>query len=261
MKLRFFQVDAFTSRLFQGNPAGVCPLEEWLPDALMQSIAMENNLSETAFYVREKERFRIRWFTPTVEVDLCGHATLAAGFVIFHFDDFPGTKAEFDSRSGRLTVERKGDLLTLDFPADTLARTDVPEELVRGLGRPPLEAYKGKTDYLLVFGTEKEIQEMAPDFALVGRVPARGIIVTAKGDRSDFVSRFFCPQVGIGEDPVTGSAHTSLAPYWGAKLGKTELTARQLSKRGGELFCRLAGGRVGISGRARAYLRGELEPE
>ena len=261
MSLRFYQVDAFTSEIFQGNPAGVCPLESWLPDGLMQNIAMENNLAETAFYVPAGDRFGIRWFTPAVEVDLCGHATLAAAYVIFRYDRYPGNEIALDSRSGILRVRRDGDLLTLDFPADALRPAAEPAGLSEALGARPQEIFQGKTDYLAVFGTQAEIEAMRPDFGKLGRVEARGVIVTARGARVDFVSRFFGPQVGIDEDPVTGSAHTSLAPYWAEKLGKTEMEAVQLSRRGGRLKVRLRGDRVDISGRARAYLEGRIEME
>ncbi len=259
MKLRYYQVDAFTDRLFGGNPAGVCPLSAWLPDEIMQKIAMENNQAETAFYVLGESRRPIRWFTPAVEVDLCGHATLAASHVIFEVEGFSGPRIEFDSRSGLLTVRRDGERLTLDFPADEIVPVAAPEPLVRGLGAAPVEAFKGKTDYMLVYGSEDEVAGMQPDFGVIAGVPARGVIVTAHGRETDFVSRFFGPQVGINEDPVTGSAHTTLTPYWTRKLGRVELTAAQLSKRGGRLWCKLVGGRVEISGRARAYLRGEIE--
>ncbi|HPL14789.1 MAG TPA: PhzF family phenazine biosynthesis protein [Candidatus Aminicenantes bacterium] len=261
MSLRFYQVDAFTSEIFQGNPAGVCPLESWLPDGLMQNIAMENNLAETAFYVPTGDRFGIRWFTPAVEVDLCGHATLAAAYVIFRYDRYPENEIALDSRSGILRVRRDGDLLTLDFPVDTLRPAAEPAGLSEALGARPREIFRGKTDCLAVFGTQAEIEAMRPDFGKLGRVEARGVIVTARGARVDFVSRFFGPQVGIDEDPVTGSAHTSLTPYWAEKLGKTEMEAAQLSRRGGRLKVRLRGDRVDISGRARAYLEGRIKME
>ena len=261
MSLRFYQVDAFTSEVFQGNPAGVCPLESWLPDGLMQNIAMENNLAETAFYVPTGDRFGIRWFTPAVEVDLCGHATLAAAYVIFRYDRYPGNEIALDSRSGILRVRRDGDLLTLDFPVDTLRPAAEPAGLSEALGARPREIFRGKTDCLAVFGTQAEIEAMRPDFGKLGRVEARGVIVTARGTEVDFISRFFGPQVGIDEDPVTGSAHTSLAPYWAEKLGKTEMEAAQLSRRGGRLKVRLRGDRVDISGRARAYLEGRIKME
>ncbi|HNQ81829.1 MAG TPA: PhzF family phenazine biosynthesis protein [Candidatus Aminicenantes bacterium] len=261
MSLLFYQVDAFTSEVFQGNPAGVCPLESWLPDGLMQNIAMENNLAETAFYVPTGDRFGIRWFTPAVEVDLCGHATLAAAYVIFRYDRYPENEIALDSRSGILRVRRDGDLLTLDFPVDTLRPAAEPAGLSEALGARPREIFRGKTDCLAVFGTQAEIEAMRPDFGKLGRVEARGVIVTARGTEVDFISRFFGPQVGIDEDPVTGSAHTSLAPYWAEKLGKTEMEAVQLSRRGGRLKVRLRGDRVDISGRARAYLEGRIKME
>jgi len=257
--LRLYQIDAFTSELFRGNPAAVCPLEMWLPDDLMQKIAMENNLAETAFYVRTADRFRIRWFTPAVEVDLCGHATLAAAYVIFHRDHFPENTIELDSRSGVLRVRRDGELLTLDFPADALRPIAEPAGLSEALGAHPREIYRGKTDVLAVFATQADIEALKPDFRKLVGVEARGIIVTAPGGEADFVSRFFGPRVGIDEDPVTGSAHTSLGPYWAAKLGKIKMTAVQLSKRHGWLEVRLNGDRVEISGRARAYLEGRIE--
>ena len=259
MKLRYHQIDAFTNELFHGNPAGVCPLAEWLPAETMQRIAMENNQAETAFYVKGPVRYHIRWFPPAVEVDLCGHATLAASHVIFLIDGTPGPVIEFDSRSGVLAVRRDGDLLTLDFPADPPSLVTPPRDLIEALRAAPLEAFKGKTDYLLVYGSQGDIEKMAPDFGLLARTPARGVIVTAPGDSVDYVSRFFAPQVGINEDPVTGSAHTTLTPFWAARLGKTEMNARQLSKRGGALHCRLVGGRVLISGQARAYLQCTIE--
>jgi PhzF family phenazine biosynthesis protein len=258
MDLRLYQVDAFTDRLFGGNPAAVCPLESWLPDTVMQQIAAENNLAETAFYVRAGSGFHIRWFTPTVEVDLCGHATLAAAYVVFTFDNHQGEIVEFASKSGPLTVRREADLLVLDFPADRVEPVAVPQLLIDALGREPIETYKGKTDYLVVYGAEEHVAGLQPDLADLAMVPARGIIVTAPGRQVDFVSRFFAPQVGVPEDPVTGSAHTTLTPYWSARLGKSELTAMQLSKRQGRLSCRLAGSRVEIAGRAVPYLQGTI---
>ena len=260
MKIKLFQIDAFTDKVFSGNPAAVCPLNSWLPEGLMQQIAMENNLAETAFYVRNQDRFDIRWFTPEVEVDLCGHATLAAAFVLFHMQHFPGPIIEFNSRSGLLRVTRSGDHLTLDFPADMPLTASDPGGLLEAMGIPPVEIYKGKTDYMLVYSKSEEIENLKPDLAKLSAVAARGVIVTAPGQDVDFVSRFFAPQSGINEDPVTGSAHTTLTPYWAARLGKTELSAIQLSKRRGWLQCRLAGNRVEISGQARAYLTGEIEP-
>jgi predicted PhzF superfamily epimerase YddE/YHI9 len=259
MKLRLYQVDAFADRLFSGNPAAVCPLEEaWLPDGVMQQIAAENNLAETAFYMRSGSGYAIRWFTPACEVDLCGHATLATGYVVFAYDGWKGDAVEFASRSGILWVRRDADLLVLDFPVDTVHAAEPTELLVESIGREPAECHKGKTDYLLVYSSEEEVRGLAPDFADLSMVPARGVIATAPGKDVDFVSRFFGPQVGVNEDPVTGSAHTTLTPYWSRRLGKTELTAKQLSRRGGWLRCRLAGDRVEIAGRAVPYLEGTI---
>jgi PhzF family phenazine biosynthesis protein len=258
MELKVYQVDAFASQVFKGNPAAVCPLTEWLPDSVMQNIAMENNLSETAFYVKEKEGFRIRWFTPAVEVDLCGHATLATAFVLFNHEGHSENKIVFNSRSGLLTVTKSGNQLTLDFPTDTLTAVDALIELEEGLGVKSKATFKGKTDYLVVLENEAQIQQLQPDFKKIAQVKARGVIVTAPGERVDFVSRFFGPQSGVDEDPVTGSAHTTLTPYWASVLNKNEFTARQLSARGGELTCHLKGNRVEISGEARLFLKGTL---
>lgn len=258
MELKVYQVDAFASQVFKGNPAAVCPLTEWLPDSVMQNIAMENNLAETAFYVKEKEGFRIRWFTPAVEVDLCGHATLATAFVLFNYEGHTENKIAFNSRSGLLTVSKKANQLTLDFPVDTLTPVDALIELEEGLGVKSKATLKGKTDYLVVVDNEAQVQQLQPDLKKIAQVKARGVIVTARGQNVDFVSRFFGPQSGVDEDPVTGSAHTSLTPYWSSVFNKKEFTARQLSKRGGELSCRLNGNRVEISGEAKLFLKGTI---
>lgn len=258
MELRLFQVDAFADRLFGGNPAAVCPLDAWLPDEVMQQIAAENNLAETAFYVRTNGGFHIRWFTPMVEVDLCGHATLASAYVAFTHDRYAGDVLEFASKSGPLKVKREGELLVLDFPADPVEPVTVPQMLIDALGREPIETYKGKTDYMIVYGVEEHVAALAPDPCDLAIVPVRGVIVTAPGRQVDFVSRFFAPQVGVPEDPATGSAHTTLTPYWAARLGKPMLSALQLSKRQGRLRCRLAGNRVEIAGRAVPYLTGTI---
>jgi len=258
MQVPFYQVDAFTDRLFGGNPAGVCPLEQWLPDETMQKIAMENNLSETAFFVKKGEGFHIRWFTPKVEVNLCGHATLASAHVIFHDLGFSGEKISFESRSGLLNVTREGELLILDFPGNKPQRTALPDDFVHSLNITPLQCYRGKEDYLLLYKSQKEIEALIPDFRRLEKTDARAVIVTAPGDKVDFVSRFFAPRVGVDEDPVTGSAHTVLIPFWAEKLGKTEMNARQLSRRGGIIFCRLNGERVDIGGRAVTFLKGEI---
>jgi PhzF family phenazine biosynthesis protein len=261
MKTPIHQIDAFADRLFQGNPAAVCPLETWLPDDLMQKIAMENNLAETAFYVRNADRFSIRWFTPAVEVDLCGHATLASAYVIFHIGGYPGSVIELESWSGILKVMRKGDMLTLDFPADKPRKTEAVKGLAEALGAPVRETYEGRDDIMALLGSRREIERLDPDFGLLAKIPARGVIITAEGGDVDFVSRFFGPRVGIPEDPVTGSAHTILAPFWASRLGKEELSALQLSRRGGRLECRIAGDRVEISGRAKHYMSGTIEIE
>lgn len=258
-KIKIFQVDAFTDQLFSGNPAAVCLPDHWPHDAVMQSVAAENNLAETAFVITTGDHFGIRWFTPTVEVDLCGHATLASAYVIFNHTDYHRDEIIFISpRSGELKVRRNGKKLYLDFPADVISRCENHPELTKGIGLVPLEVYRGKTDYLAVLGSEAEVQDILPDFAAIEKLDARGLIVTAPGNSVDFISRFFGPQSGVPEDPVTGSAHTTLTPYWAERLGKTMLTARQISKRGGFLDCQNAGSRVYIGGEAQLYLTGEI---
>lgn len=259
MKRIIYQVDAFTREVFKGNPAAVCILDQWLDADRMQQIANENNLSETAFAVPVGECYEIRWFTPEVEVELCGHATLATAHVLFEHMDYAGDWICFESvHSGRLVVKRSGDLLTLDFPADIPEEMVVPELIVTALQKPPLKAFRCKTDFMFVYASALEIENMEPDFGLLAQVGGRGIIVTAPGDDVDFVSRFFAPQTGINEDPVTGSAHTSLTPYWSKILGKERLTARQLSSRGGKLICEQKGDRVHISGHAVTYMKGKI---
>lgn len=256
--MKIYQVDAFTDHLFGGNPAAVCPLEQWLPDSLLQQIAMENNLAETAYFVKEGEDYHIRWFTPSTEVDLCGHATLASAFVLFQYEGYTKDRIRFQSRSGLLTVARKGELLSLDFPVDRMEPVGLFAELTAGLDTRPVKVFKGRTDYMLVYEREQDILDLKVDFRKLVLVEARGIIVTAPGKEVDFVSRFFAPKSGIDEDPVTGSAHTTLMPYWSGVLGKTRLTAMQLSPRRGWLQCELAGERVEISGYAKLFMRGEI---
>jgi len=259
MKLPIYQIDAFTDKLFCGNPAAVVPLTEWLPDESMLHIAAENNLAETAFYVPTESGFHIRWFTPTVEVDLCGHATLATAYVIFNIQGYEGQIIRFESRSGELIVECKEDWLTLNFPVDHFQVAVPPPALVESLNSTTmLEVYKGKSDYLVVLESEEAVRDLDFDIIVLSTIPARGIIVTAAGNDVDFVSRFFAPQSGIDEDPVTGSAHTTLIPYWAEKLSKNKLAAKQLSKRGGYLKCELDGERVLIGGQAKLYLKGEI---
>ena len=259
MKLQIFQADAFASGLFKGNPAAVVPLNKWLPDNIMQQIAAENNLSETAFFIPEGDNFHIRWFTPLTEVNLCGHATLATAHILFSELNFQGELISFNSKSGILTVGKIEDKLQLDFPADFVFLAEMNPEFSEALGAPPIAVFKGRTDYLLLFESEKIIRNMKPNFYLLKQTGARGIIVTSKGENVDFVSRFFAPGVGIDEDPVTGSAHTSLVPFWSWRLNKKELAALQLSARGGQLWCTLADERVLIAGKAVTYLRGEIE--
>lgn len=257
MEIPIYQVDAFTTRLFGGNPAAVCPLDTWLPEATMQAIAMENNLSETAFIVSEERGWRIRWFTPTTEVNLCGHATLASACVYFRHIDTGAGRVVFDSLSGPLTVIRDGELLTLDFPLHAPEPVEAPELLGRALGAEPLEVLAAE-DWLVRLDSEEAVRILAPDMSLLRQLDRRGVIVTAEGADCDFVSRFFAPGHGIDEDPATGSAHTILTPYWADRLGRERLHARQLSARGGELFCERRGERVFISGRAVPYLQGTI---
>lgn len=258
MKLPYYEVSAFTTNPFGGNPAGVCPLEAWLPDSVLLGIAANNNLAETAFTVPRGNDFELRWFTPTVEMDLCGHATLAAASVLFKERGLTGSEVRFHSRSGMLSVARGGDLLTLNFPSRPPVPSDVPEALIRGLGATPKEVFKAR-DYLAVFFDEAEVHALKPDFAVLKTLDCLGIIATAPGKDCDFVSRFFAPGAGVDEDPVTGSAHCTLIPFWAQRLGKMKLSARQVSARGGELTCELAGDRVRIGGRAVHYLCGEIQ--
>lgn len=259
-KIKIYQVDAFTSNPFHGNPAAVCLLDEWISDGLMQAIAAENNLAETAFVVPQGKDFEIRWFTPTIEVDLCGHATLATAFVLFHIHLYDAPVIRFHSpHSGLLKVMRHNDILYLDFPTDTLRQANhAREEIARCIGVQPLEVYKGKTDHVAVIDGEFALRKLQPDLDAISRLKSRGLIVTAKGKDVDFVSRFFAPQSGIPEDQVTGSAHTSLTPLWSGKLNKEKLSALQLSSRGGQLECEYKGERCLIGGQASLYLVGEI---
>ena len=260
MELTIYHVDAFTNKVFAGNPAAVCPLNSWLDDERLQNIAMENNLPETAFYVKRNDRYEIRWFTPGgAEVDLCGHATLAAAFVLFNYE---GNKSDvihfYSPRSGDLPVAKKNDFLTLNFPADSVEPVGISEPIINCFGIVPGNVFKGKTDYLFVFDNEEVIKNIRPNLSVIAQLPGRGAIATAKGDTCDFVSRFFAPQIGIDEDPVTGSAHTTLTPYWQRILNKNELSAIQLSKRKGYLKCRYLGDRIEISGQAKLFLVGVI---
>lgn len=261
MKLDIYQVDAFTREVFRGNPAAVVPLDAWLPDEVMLKIAAENNLAETAFFVKNGDVYDIRWFTPTVEIALCGHATLASAFVLFEVLGHDGDKINFRSRmSGDLFVERKDDLFVLDFPSYPPKAYDAPG-LGEILGREPLEVTESGGYVVALFASERDVAAITPDFRSMTELEAHAVVVTAKGESCDFVSRFFGPAVGVDEDPVTGSSHCRLIPYWAEKLGKTTLFARQISKRGGELYCELLGDRVNIGGHAALYLKGEIYVE
>jgi len=259
MRIPLYQVDAFTSHLFRGNPAAICPLDQWLADEVLQSIAAENNLSETAYYIRNGKGYQLRWFTPGVEVDLCGHATLASAHVIFSIRrETADSRVSFQSKSGELIVEREGDLYALDFPSRPAAECAVDAGLDEALGAKP-EVILGARDYLCVFETEEQVRALAPNMDKLAAIDRFAFIVTAPGRDCDFVSRFFAPAKGVPEDPVTGSAHCTLIPYWSKRLGKTSLHARQISKRGGELFCEDRGERVRIAGRAVKFLEGQIE--
>jgi len=257
MSIPYYQVDTFTNKLFAGNPAGVCLLANWLDDQLLQAIASENNLAETAFVVQRDSSFDLRWFTPKMEVDLCGHATLAPAHVIFKHLGYREPILRFQTRSGELTVTRKGDLLELDFPSRPAEQCDTPTLLEQGLGIAPSYTAKAR-DYLAVFDSERIVREIDPDMNALMQLDSLGVIVTAPGNDCDFVSRFFAPRAGVPEDPVTGSAHCTLIPYWSSRLGQTQLHAQQVSWRTGELFCQDRGDRVGIAGRAKTYATGFL---
>ena len=261
MKQKLYQIDAFTDAVFGGNPAAVCILQSWLSDSLMQQIAAENNLAETAFAVPTGKDYELRWFTPELEVDLCGHATLATAFVLFNYYGFEENTLRFISpRSGELLVTKNPDgSMTMDFPTDDLAPVPPQPHINEAIGKIPLETFKGKTDYLLIYASQEDIEHIKPNFHLLNELDCRGVIVSSKGNSVDFVSRFFAPQCGIPEDPVTGSAHTTLTPYWSKKLEKTVMTAKQLSQRGGDLTCEFLENRVKISGNAICYLIGEIE--
>ncbi len=258
MKLSVYQIDAFAKQAFEGNPAAVCPLVFWLPDAVMQLIAEENNLSETAFFVATESGYHIRWFTPTVEVDLCGHATLAAAYVLYECLGFKGDNIVFDSRSGLLNVTREGEQLVLDFPAQPPEPCEAPEQILHAFGIEPVACLKAE-DYIVVFELEQDVLEADPDLALLRELDGRGVVITSLSTHYDFVSRFFAPNFGIDEDPVTGSSFTQLAPYWSERLGRSKLYAKQVSSRGGEVTCELKGDRVAISGTAVKFLHGEIE--
>ncbi|MGQ0586262.1 MAG: PhzF family phenazine biosynthesis protein [Gammaproteobacteria bacterium] len=258
MKLPLWQVDAFASKVFAGNPAAVVPLGEWLPDSMLLSIAAENNLAETAFIVPHGDGYAIRWFTPTVEMPLCGHATLASGWVVLNRLEPERAAVTFQSKSGPLTVRRDGALLSMDFPSIPPGPATPNPDLVAALGAGPKALYEG-FQWFAVYESAEQVRALRPDLATLGKLPLHGVIVTARGSDCDFVSRFFAPAAGVPEDPVTGSAHCRLVPYWARELGKRKLHARQVSARGGELWCELDGDRVRMAGHAALYLEGTIE--
>lgn len=258
MKIKMYQVDAFTNKVFKGNPAAVCPLDDWIDEVLMQNIACENNLAETAFFVKEDNSYQIRWFTPTKEVDLCGHATLASAFVIFRYLERGLDTIKFSSDSGPLYVNKEADRMALDFPSLPAVDCQMPEYLSEALGAKP-DRIMSCNNYFAVFKSEDQINVVNPDFSLLCKLDLQGVIITAPGKDVDFVSRYFAPKYGIPEDPVTGSAHCTLIPYWAERLQKSEMTARQISRRGGELFCKNLGDRVKIAGYAVEYFAGYID--
>ncbi len=258
MEIEYYQINAFTEDRFGGNPAGVCVLDEWLSDETLQLIAKENDLAETAFFIKAGDHYKLRWFTPKLEVDLCGHATLAAAFVIFNYLEKQADYVKFKSLSGELVVKRDGELLAMDFPAWEPELCDTSRELLEGLKTEPEAVLRNKRDVLVVYESQEIIESIEPDFEKLKEVDCLGVIVTSPGREVDFVSRFFAPNAGIDEDPVTGSAHCTLIPYWAKRLGKQKLHALQLSTRGGELFCEDHGERVSIAGSAVVYLKGVI---
>jgi len=273
MQITLYQIDAFANKLFEGNPAAVCPLQSWLPDTLMQQIAAENNLSETAFFVPTDSGFHIRWFTPIAEVDLCGHATLASAYVIFYILGYDNTEVHvcsktgmlfenntinFNSRSGLLKVSKKDNSLEMEFPVQTPKSCPTPKTLATAFKHKPIECLKAK-DYIVVFNNEDEVLNAQPELIKLSKLDLRGVIITAPAKNYDFVCRFFAPKYGINEDPVTGSAYTQLAPYWAEKLGKNNFSAKQVSQRGGEVGLQLIADRVKISGKVVKYMEAKIE--
>ncbi|MGJ8685863.1 MAG: PhzF family phenazine biosynthesis protein [Spongiibacteraceae bacterium] len=257
VNIKLFQLDSFTDKVFSGNPAAVCPLDSWLDDAMMQSIAAENNLSETAFFVGANGKYELRWFTPVDEVDLCGHATLASAQVIMTELEPDCSQITFSTRSGDLYVGRDGDTYIMDFPARVPRTVDVPAALLAAVSIAP-QAVLADEDYLLIYNSQSDIEQLKVDLEKLKRIPLRGVIVTSPGDDVDFVSRFFAPKLAIDEDPVTGSAHCALTPYWAEKMAKTKFVAKQLSQRGGTINCELDGSRVKLSGQCVKYLEGNV---
>jgi len=260
VQVRLFQVDAFAGQVFQGNPAAVCPLHSWLDDSRLQAIAEENNLSETAFLVRNVKGFDLRWFTPRCEVGLCGHATLAAAFVVFNELNWEARSLVFESRSGTLEVKRDGDLFAMDFPALKMVPCDAPSALLSGLSSPPQAVFRVDADqnYFAIYASEAEVKAIRPNLPQLEQLHPYGVAVSARGDNCDCVSRYFAPGYGIPEDPVTGSIHCALVPYWAERMNKRNIHARQISNRAGELLCDVCDNRVQICGRAVKYLEGSI---
>jgi len=260
MKIKLYQVDAFANNTFEGNPAAICPLDGWLDDEIMQNISMENNLSETAFFVKKGKEFDIRWFTPTCEVNLCGHATLASAYVIFNLLDYEPDTIVFNSKSGSLHVSKEDDFIKMNFPSEPALECEIPQAIVRAFVKRPLQVLRS-VDYIVVFEDGEDLTQLSPDLNALKALDLRGVCITAKDETYDFVSRFFAPNYGIDEDSVTGSAYTQLMPYWAERLGKSSLHSKQLSARGGELHCKLLGERVEISGKAVCCIVGEMDLE
>jgi PhzF family phenazine biosynthesis protein len=259
MKLTLYQVDAFANKLFGGNPAAVVPLEKWIDDGLMQNVAMENNLAETVFFVQESQEYHIRWFTPVLEINLCGHATLASSFVLYTFLGYNKPEIIFNSKSGQLIVEKKGDSYMMDFPSWKPEKADIyPDGLEEALGVKEIVAVYKYRDLLVELNSEEDVKNAKPDFTALKNMGEK-VIITAPGKKDDFVSRFFAPVAGIDEDPVTGSAHSQLIPFWSEKLNKSVMQARQLSQRGGDIYCEQKGDRVTMGGQCVFYMKGEFE--
>ena len=257
MKIKFYQVDAFTTKVFEGNPAAVCPLEEWLDDATMQMIAMENNLAETAFFIQNGDTYDLRWFTPTKEVNLCGHATLASAYVLYNYLSYDKEQIIFNSKSGPLNISKESELITMDFPVEIPVTCETPEEIIEAFGIRPVEVLRN-VDYIVVLEDGTDLTALKPNFEALKKLGLRGVCITTTDAKYDFVSRFFAPNYGIDEDSVTGSAHTQLIPYWAKRMNKTTFNVKQVSKRGGELKCQLDGERVFISGTAVCCIVGEM---
>ncbi len=260
MKLKIFQVDAFASKVFEGNPAAVCPLNEWLDDDILQKIAEENNLSETAFFVSSGDDIQLRWFTPLEEVDLCGHATLACAHVLYEHLGYVEPQINFHTKSGTLIVSKTGTGFSMDFPATTPAilNADIPSDLVNALGNVKPKIIMAAFDYIIVLNSEEEVKNLTPDFSKWLNIDLRGVVVTAQGNDVDFVSRCFFPKLRVNEDPITGSAHCELTPYWASELNKKTLKARQISMRSGLVFCELVNDRVILTGSVVDYMIGEI---